>query len=173
MQMAMGQPPVVGEKKRSNWVMWLLLGAMVLVGLPIAACAGIAWVGYSTLRAPIDAAAVALNADPRITGKLGTPITAGAGVQLEDYQNDNGNGGATITVEVSGPNGTATVEGDMRLIANVWSPEALLVVCSDGTAFEVPEGSVTAAEADATEAGNTEDMDAAEVAEEASDEPTE
>lgn len=169
----MNQPPVVGEKKRSNWVLWLLLGAMVLVGLPIAACAGIAWIGYGAVKAPIDAAVVALNKDPRITAKLGTPITSGSSLGITNYTNNNGNGGASVKFNVSGPSGTASVEGEMRLIANVWSPEALLLVCSDGTAFEVPEGADTAAVAGNTEAGNTEDTDAAEVDEEASDEPTE
>lgn len=184
----MNQPPVVGEKKRSNWVLWLLLGAMLLVGLPIAACAGIAWIGYGAVKAPIDAAVVALNGDPRITAKLGTPITSGSSLGLTNYTNNNGNGGASVRFNVSGPSGTANVEGNMRLIANVWSPEALSVVCSDGTAFHVPEGSDTAAEvgntevgnteagnteAGNTEAGKTEDTDAAEVAQEASDEPAE
>jgi len=176
--MSMNQPPVVGSKKRSNWVLWLLLGAMLLVGLPIAACAGIAWIGYGAVKAPINAAVVALNGDPRITAKLGTPITSGSSLGITNYTNNNGNGGATVRFNVSGPSGTANVEGNMRLIANAWSPEALSVVCTDGTAFQVPEGSDTAAEAGSTEAGNTEagnteDADAAEVAEEASDEPAE
>ncbi len=135
--MELNQPPVVG-KKRTNWLLWLLLGAMVVVGLPILACAGIAWVGYGAVKAPVNAAVAALNADPQITAKLGTPITAGSSLDISNYNNDNGNGSAELSFNVSGPNGSASVEGSMALTAGTWRPEQLLVRCDDGTTFQLP-----------------------------------
>jgi len=121
-----------------NWI-WLVPLILVVMASPIVCCGGLAFFGFNVMQAPLTAATDAINADQRITGKLGSPITRGSSMTVNNYTNNNGNGGATIEFNVSGPNGGAQVSGRMALTAGKWRPDGLTVTCDDGTEFELPE----------------------------------
>ena len=85
------------------------------------------------MNAPVNAAVEALNNDPGVSAKLGSPIQAGSSKSISNYNNNNGNGGATIAFNASGPDGAASVDGKMKLTAGTWTPDGLTVTFGDGT----------------------------------------
>ena len=123
-----GPPP----KKRSPLIWIIPLGLILLAG-PVICCGGMIFFGVSMAKAPINAGVTALNNDSEITDKLGSPITAGSSFNLNNYQNDNGNGGADLSYDVSGPKGSAKVSGKMKLNSGTWTPDGLTVTFDDGT----------------------------------------
>ena len=127
-----GQP-----KKKTNWLLWIGLLGVFLVGVPVACCGGLAFWGFGMAAAPLDAAEQALEADPRVTEKLGTPIKRDE-FKITDFESANGSGTAGLDTNFSGPNGTAKVEGPMRQAAGAWSVEQLTVTFDDGSSIELP-----------------------------------
>ncbi|MCA9185992.1 MAG: cytochrome c oxidase assembly factor Coa1 family protein [Pirellulaceae bacterium] len=132
-----------------NWF-WLVPLVLIVLGSPFICCGGAAFLGFNMVTQPRDGAIAAMEADPAISAKLGTPLTAGSTFNVTNYQNNNGNGSATLSFNVSGPNGNANVSGDMALTANVWRPADLTITCDDGTEFKLPAGAAQP-EVDATE----------------------
>lgn len=126
-----------GQPKKTNWVLWLALLGIFLVGTPIACCAGVGVWGVSMFQAPLEAAGEALAADARVTEKLGTPISYES-VTIKNYQNNNGNGQASIDTNYVGPKGKAHVTGTMQLNAGTWSVGQLVLTFEDGTEIELP-----------------------------------
>lgn len=122
------QPP----KKRSPLI-WIIPLGLVLLIAPVICCGGMIFFGVNMAKAPINAGVSALNNDPEITDKLGSPIEAGSSFQLTNYQNNNGNGSAELGYDVSGPKGSANVSGKMQLNSGTWSPDGLTVTFEDGT----------------------------------------
>ncbi len=133
-------PPQRSNGKSPLLLILGIVAALVLV--PIICCGVVGVLGFTTavgaIKAPVDAAVVALNEDPAVAAKLGTPIEEQTGFGVNDYNNNNGNGGATVNFNVTGPNGSAEVSGRMDLTAGVWSADDLTVQCSDGTKLKVP-----------------------------------
>jgi len=118
---------------------WLVPLILLVMGSPFLCCGGLALFGFNAMQAPLDAATDSLNADARVVEKLGSPITRGSSMKMTNYNNNNGNGGATIEFNASGPNGGAQVSGKMALTAGKWRPDGLTVTCDDGTEFQLPE----------------------------------
>lgn len=138
---AAGQP---GTKQpgwfRRNFI-WFVPLLLVVLGIPGTCCltsaAGL-WGLFGLMNAPRDAAIAAMEADQEIVERLGTPLQPGNGIALNNYQNDNGNGGADLDFNVTGPKGSAHVTGHMKLVAGTWSPEGLTVKFDDGTEITLP-----------------------------------
>ncbi len=136
-----GQPiPSQPSWFRRNFI-WFVPLLLVVVGIPATCCvtsaAGL-WGLFGLMNAPRDAAIAAMEADPEIADRLGTPIEPGEGIALNDYQNNNGNGGADLDFNVSGPKGSAHVTGHMKLVAGTWSPDGLTITFDDGTEITLP-----------------------------------
>lgn len=130
----------------SRNALWFIPLLLVLVAAPFVCCGGLAMFGWGMMKAPKEAAVVALNADPRVVEKLGAPITADSSVSVSNYQNNNNNGSASLTFNASGPKGSANVAGEMTLTAGTWRPKQLIVKCDDGTELTVPDGADSAGE---------------------------
>ena len=123
------------------WVMIFgIIGALMLGGL--VCCGGMmffgARAGIAMFKAPIDATIVAMEADQEVAQKLGTPIESTSSVGVENYQNNNNNGNATVNFTAKGPNGTATVRGDVDLTAGNWTAKDITVTFSDGSSVNLP-----------------------------------
>lgn len=122
----------VPPKKRNHW-RWIIPLAIVLISSPILCCGGAIYFGWNQLNAPIDAGVAAMNANPEIVEKLGSPIEADMGFEVSNFKNSNGNGSANLSYNVSGPDGSASVSGDMKLVSGTWSPDGLKVTFEDGS----------------------------------------
>ncbi len=122
----------VGPRKRRTAI-WLVPLLLIFFGGPILVCGGCLFFGMGFLNAPVNAGIEAMSNNPEITAKLGTPIKSGSSKEISNYNNQNGNGGATVRFNASGPNGSANVSGKMKLIAGTWSPDGLTVTFDDGT----------------------------------------
>jgi len=120
-------------KKKRSPLIWIIPLGLVLLAAPVMCCGGGIFFAFNMAKAPINAAVAALNNDAEITEKLGSPIEAGSSFQLDNYTNNNGNGGAELGFNASGPKGSAKVAGKMKLIAGAWSPDGLNVMFQDGT----------------------------------------
>jgi hypothetical protein len=112
---------------------------LLVLASPLVCCGGLALFGFKAVQAPFDAATESLNADARVVEKLGSPISRGSSMSINNYNSVNGNGGATIEFNASGPKGGAQVSGRMALTAGKWRPDGLTVTCDDGTEFRLPE----------------------------------
>jgi len=127
-------PPQFSQpKKKRSPLIWIIPLVLVLLVAPVVCCGGAIFFGVGMFKAPIEAGVAALNEDPEITEKLGSPIEAGSSIQLSNYENNNGNGGAELGYNVSGPKGSATVSGKMKLNSGTWTPDGLTVTFEDGT----------------------------------------
>ena len=127
----------------------LILGILGVSGLAVVACCGgAAYFGFGMVTAPRDAAIEAMEHDAALSEKLGTPLKAGSSFSLSNYQNNNNNGSAVIEFNVEGPNGTASVEADMKLTAGTWSVKLLTAQCSDGSTVTIPADAPAEAEAE-------------------------
>ena len=131
---AYGQPQKKGCMR--FWWLGLLLG-LVFIVIPMASCIGLGVWGMSAVKEPVNAAVAAVNADAEITAKLGQ-VTCDNEFGIKDFTASNGNGSATVDTNVTGPNGSARVEGRMKVTAGNWSADGLTVTCDDGTEFRIP-----------------------------------
>jgi hypothetical protein len=133
------QPPSPPRKSSRGWLVGLLV---LLVLMPLVCCGGLVIIGFSSavagIRAPVEAAVDALNRDPAVAAKLGTPISASTSFGVNEYQNHNGNGGATVEFTAMGRDQSGQVSGRMSLNAGNWKPESLTIQCGDGTKLTVP-----------------------------------
>lgn len=125
--------PAASQPRKRSIFRWLIPLALVLFALPVLAIGGCVYWGLGALNAPVNAAVEALNNDPGVSAKLGSPIQAGSSKSISNYNNNNGNGGATVAFNASGPNGSASVDGKMKLTAGTWAPDGLTVTFGDGT----------------------------------------
>ena len=116
-------------------VLFLVLAIIVT---PILCCSGGAFFAFNAVKKPVVEATDALNNDSRVTDKLGSPIKYES-IGINNFQNNNGNGGADVDFPVRGPNGTARVTGRMNLNNGNWSVGNLTVELPDGTKIELPE----------------------------------
>ncbi len=134
-------PPPRKTGGGSFWV-WLIPLLVVIFVFPLVCCGGLAFWGVGKavegMNKPLDAAVAAIEADNRMTAKLGTPIERVSSFGVSEYHYDNGNGSAEVDFTIKGPDGSARVRGKMKLFADVWSPEDLTITCHDGTEFKLP-----------------------------------
>jgi len=124
------------QAKKTNWLLWIGLIGVVLVGLPIACCGSVIFWGVNIATAPLDAAGEALSTEASVAEKLGTPVSY-ENIGISNFTNENGNGSATIDSNFSGPNGSAHVTGTMQLNAGTWSVDHLIVTFEDGSEVEL------------------------------------
>jgi hypothetical protein len=132
------QPPQHQKSWLRRNLLWFGPLLLVVLACPILSCGGFVFFMFNSVQAPLTVATEAINADQHIVAKLGSPITRGSAMSVNDYSNNNGNGGATIEFNVSGPSGGAQVSGRMALTAGKWRPDGLKVTCDDGTEFQLP-----------------------------------
>lgn len=120
-------------------MIWGLLAALVVIALPLS-CIGIGgYYAWTFVSAPLDQAVVSMEQDAVIVEKLGKPLTKGTGIGINNYSNQNGNGGADVDFNVNGPKGSAHVKGRMELTAGVWRPAGLKIDFSDGKSVTIGE----------------------------------
>ncbi|MGB7343539.1 MAG: cytochrome c oxidase assembly factor Coa1 family protein [Pirellulaceae bacterium] len=127
------------QKKSFGIVIAVVLG---LFAFGLVCCGGLAFFGYkagsSMVSAPINAAIAYVSSDEEIADKLGAPIESTSAIGIQNYQNNNGNGGATVGFDAKGPNGTARVDGKLTLTAGTWTVDQLTVKFPDGTSVTLP-----------------------------------
>lgn len=127
--------------KKSPWL-WVVLAVLIVGVGSLVCCGGLAMLGFrsavSGLTAPVNAAVDAMNADPAVAAKLGTPITSESSFGVNEYSNQNGVGSASVSFRAQGPNGSADVTGKMKLFNGVWSPDGLTITCEDDTEIQLP-----------------------------------
>ena len=131
-------PRAPRQRGGSNCLVWLVPLLLVLIIFPLVCCGGLLYWGVGKITEPLDAAVAAIEAEEEIVAKLGSPVERLSKFGVEDYENDNGNGGAEVDFNIKGPVGSARVQGKMKLQAGVWSPEDLTITCSDETEFKLP-----------------------------------
>jgi hypothetical protein len=133
------QTPNQLPKKKSP-LLWILLGVGLVLGVPVVCCGGCALLGVGTfnaMKAPMDAATVAVKNDPRVQEKLGTPITGGTRFNV-NVASVNGVATATVGFDLQGPEGSAKIDGTMHKPDENWKPQALKVVFNDGSSINLP-----------------------------------
>ena len=135
--------------KKSPWLMIVLLVGGACIVLPAACCAGVVYLGVGAVTAPLEAAASAMEQDPAIADKLGTPIEHEV-IGITNYENNNGNGSAGIDTNFKGPKGSAHVKGSLILTAGEWRVQSLTVEFSDGSTASLGEAVTTEATPDET-----------------------
>ncbi|MEM7454825.1 MAG: cytochrome c oxidase assembly factor Coa1 family protein [Planctomycetota bacterium] len=91
------------------------------------------------VKAPIDGVVEYCNNDERITDVIGSPISSGSNFNVSNYNNENGNGSADLGFEITGPKGSAQVEGVVRGVNGNWTPEDMTVTFDDGSTLKIPE----------------------------------
>ena len=74
-----------------------------------------------------------VNKDLRIIDKLGIRIKAGAKLTMTDLPNSNGSEAARMSFDLVGRKGTAKVDGVIKRVNGVWTPEDMTVTFSDGS----------------------------------------
>lgn len=133
-----GQQPPYAQQVRPQksgcarfWWLFLLI-PLVLIG----SCAGVLGLGFRAVKAPVYAAVKAANENPEVTAKLGR-IKSELGFS-GDMNVENGNGSANVDFRAVGADGTARIEGKMKMTNGQWSAEELTVTCGDGTIINVP-----------------------------------
>ncbi|MFK7818849.1 MAG: cytochrome c oxidase assembly factor Coa1 family protein [Planctomycetaceae bacterium] len=128
-------PPV---KKKSK--LPLILGILGIGAVLCAACCGgCVYFGVQQAKAPLDATVAAMTENAELAEKLGTPIEASFnGIELRNFTNNNGNGGADLTFNATGPNGSAKVDTKLTLTAGKWTIDTLTATCSDGSTVTIP-----------------------------------
>ena len=119
------------------WWVALLVGFVFLV-VPIGACIGIGYVGFSAVKAPMNAAIESANDNAEVKAKFGGTVSGTSNFNVNDFKSINGSGGANIRVGIRGPNAKGQLEGRMELSAGTWSPTDLIVTCDDGTEIKIP-----------------------------------
>lgn len=128
-------------RAKSSWG-WILGGLLAFFLLGLVCCGGFAYFGYQAgsglLSAPVNAAVAYVSADEEIADKLGVPIESTSALGIQNYKNNNGNGGASVGFNVKGTEGTARVDGQLTLTAGTWSVEKLTVKFPDGTVVILP-----------------------------------
>ncbi len=138
----MPSPPQRGWFRRNLfWIIpvcVILFLVFVVIVAPIACCAGGGLFAFNAIKKPVVEATDALNDDSRVTDKLGSPIKYES-IGINNYQNNNGNGGADVNFPVRGPNGTAQVKGRMNLNGGTWSVGNLTVTFPDGSTIKLPK----------------------------------
>ena len=127
----------MNQPKKTNWLLWILVGGAVVVVAPIACCAGFGFMGFSAVKAPLEAASTALEQDDRVTSVIGSPISYD-NIVITDFQNNNGTGSAGLDSNFTGPEGSVHVKGKMKLVANEWSVDQITVTFGDGNEITIP-----------------------------------
>jgi len=130
------QPP---RKSGCMRYWWLIL---LLILLPIVSCIALGIFGFGAamtlVKAPIDAAVKAMTEDEEIAGRLGTPLEASTTFGIDNFASENGNGHASLEFNVTGPDGSAQVSGEMKQFAGEWSPDDLTITFDDDTEVKLP-----------------------------------
>ncbi|QDT12958.1 cytochrome c oxidase assembly factor Coa1 family protein [Planctomycetes bacterium K23_9] len=151
------RPSPPAKKKGLGFVVALVLG---LFAAGLVCCGGLAFFGFKAgagmLNAPIDAAIAYVSSDEELANQLGTPIESTSTVGVQNYQNNNGNGHATVGFNAKGSNGTARVDGKLLLTAGTWTVEKLTVKLSDGQTVTLPRGDAVEVNAGQGDADPTE-----------------
>lgn len=158
------------REKKSWALVFAAICGIFLIGL--VCCGGVAFFawqfGGEMLGEPVNAAIAYVSADEEIANKLGTPIESTSALGIENYENNNGNGGAKVGFNAKGPNGTARVDGELTLTAGTWSVKNLKVKFSDGSVITLPRPAdpdpVDGAVDESPEADATDEVDAQEPA---------
>ena len=120
-------------------MVWLIPLLVAMFVLPVICCGGLLFWGFNkVVTEPLNAAVMAIEADDQIAAKLGKPIERTSSFGVDNYEDKDGNGNANVDFNIKGPDGSARVEGKMKLFAGVWLPEDLTITCSDGTEFKLP-----------------------------------
>ena len=136
-----GQP--VQPTRQRNILVWLIPLLLGMFLMPFFCCGGLLFWGIrgvaAQYAAPGDAAVDAVAADEQVKSVLGEPVEKTGSVSIRNLRIRNDNGSAEVDFNVAGPDGSAHVEGKMKLFAGKWSPEALTITCDDGTVFNLPD----------------------------------
>ena len=93
--------------------------------------------GYRMAKLPLQEAAKAMEADERIAGRIGTPISYDQLV-ITEFNSNNGEGSAMLDTSFSGPDGSVHVKGKMLLTGGNWSTDDLTVTFDDGSEVKLP-----------------------------------
>jgi hypothetical protein len=124
-------------KKKSSLPLILAIVAVALL-VPLGCCGGILFWGWGAVNAPFDAALEAINQDPALAEVLGTPISRGSEITLNNLQSTNGHGTATIEMNVKGSKDSAKVSGEMKQTDGRWSAGSLTIELPSGQKYYVP-----------------------------------
>jgi hypothetical protein len=131
----------VEQTPRKSKLPWILAILAVVIILPLGCCGGVLYWGVGMVKAPLEAATRSLEQAPEVTDVIGTPLTLDNAIDLTNYENVNGNGGADVDFNVTGPRGTAHVFGRVKLTAGNWTPENLTIELPDGNKIHYPSQS--------------------------------
>ncbi|MCX7426291.1 MAG: cytochrome c oxidase assembly factor Coa1 family protein [Planctomycetia bacterium] len=129
--------PVAEPRQRSwfgrNW-WWVLLVALALFLLICCGvCGGFFLTGVTVFKnsEPYQLALEKVKQDPEVVKRLGEPIEDGF-IPQGNVNINNDRGDATLNFDVTGPNGTAHVMSQSRLINGKWGLTQLGVTFDDG-----------------------------------------
>ncbi len=123
-------PPPPRPPKRFGWVKWVLLGLVLVLGLP----AGCTYAIFGALGDGEAAKIAVMEADrhPLVQQKLGTPLKRGW-LTTGSIKPDGTGGRADLAVPVSGPKGSGTAYIRATKSAGRWTVDTLTVTPSDGS----------------------------------------
>lgn len=117
--------------KRFGWVKWVLLAALLIVGLP-GGCAGLLFYKLANN----DAARLAVQqaqAHPAVVAKLGAPLAIGRFGSGSISVDAGGTGNADLAVPVTGPKGAGRLHVKAKRSGGQWIIEEMFIVPGDGS----------------------------------------
>lgn len=123
-------PPPPRPPKRFGWVKWVVLGVLLVVGIP----AGCTYAIFGALGNS-EAANIALieaGRHPAVIQKLGEPLKRGWFV-TGSIKLNNSDGSADLSIPVSGPKGAGRITIKASKAAGRWTVEQLTVTPDDGS----------------------------------------
>ena len=123
-------PPPPRPPKRFGWVKWVLLGVLLVVGIP----AGCTYAIFGALGNSEAATIAVIEAGrhPAVIQKLGEPLKRGWLV-TGSIKLNNADGNADLSIPVSGPKGSGRVHIKASKAAGRWTVEQLTVTPDDGS----------------------------------------
>lgn len=120
----------------------LLFGLIfAILVIPLGICGGMVYLwgwGFGKLKEPANVALSELERCAEVGEALGIPLTLGDDMTISDFENDSGNGGASVDMAIEGPKGKARVTGEMNLSDGKWNVENLIVELADGSKINYP-----------------------------------
>ena len=120
--------------KSRAWIKWVVIGVLALVALPAGCTYWFVTKVTGVLRdsVPAKMALTQASAHPLVQAKLGSPLTAG-GYASGDIKVNNADGSARISMPVSGPKGSGTLNLIATRAGGQWKLDVLSVKPDDGS----------------------------------------